>query len=413
MLYLKEPIEREKLYYSIVETSPRCVVKEHPEGFSSCLFAELISRIHGGEGLPSHVTFDSCNYHNVYINLALFSNCEYGNNFSSKYVALPKEIREKVLESYKDVIGQRVFKASDIPDKETVTAFMIPEGYDAIEEGAFKDCPNLQRVLLPKGMKQIGNNAFSFCPNLKEVEMPKTVEYIGGEAFSGCSQLDTIKITKCKGKEVDGEIHLPEKFKFLGVGAFADCKNLTSIEIPKQVTDILADTFNGCTNLKDVKLPEGLQNIEDLAFMQCSKLKNIKIPNTVKRMGHFCFAGCEELEDIQLSTQCETLPKNCFDGCKNLKKIEIPKCVKTIEERCFVDVNPLLEILIQEGDAKDINISPDALPESPVIKELKPREIPIVAVGGNVYETIEKPKEKPFAGLRRLLARHREKGERG
>ena len=243
--------------------------------------------------------------------------------------------------------------------------------------------------------------------------MPKTVEYIGGEAFNGCTKLDTIKITKCKGKEIEGKVNLPDKLKFLGVGAFADCKSMFSIEIPKMIPNILANTFNGCCNLTDIVLNEGLQSVEDLAFVQCTSLKTIDLPDSIRKMGQFCFAGCEELREVQLSKQCDTLPKNCFDGCEKIGKIEIPKCVKTIEEKCFNEDCPLLEIIIQDGDAKDINISPDAFPESTPVKELNPRVNPIVAVGGNIYETIAPPKEPPFAGLRRLLARHREKGERG
>ena len=63
------------------------------------------------------------------------------------------------------------------------SSYTIPDGVELIEEGAFLDNVNLQKIVLPKSIKKIQRQAFFQCKKLSHINLPHGLEYIGEECF--------------------------------------------------------------------------------------------------------------------------------------------------------------------------------------------------------------------------------------
>lgn len=68
----------------------------------------------------------------------------------------------------------------------------IPDSVRIIGNDAFRECPDLVRVVLPKELYFFGMGAFSNCPSLKEVCLRGDVEKLGRGAFRGCPSLEFV-----------------------------------------------------------------------------------------------------------------------------------------------------------------------------------------------------------------------------
>ena len=60
-------------------------------------------------------------------------------------------------------------------------------------QGAFRNCPNLERVVITAPLKRLGEASFSKCPNLREIVLPDTLETIEA-CLSECPLLEELHI---------------------------------------------------------------------------------------------------------------------------------------------------------------------------------------------------------------------------
>ena len=200
----------------------------------------------------------------------------------------------------------------------------IPEAIEAIPEGCFNECNNLQTVSLGKNLTSIGEYAFTNCQNLEEVQMPKenNIQSIGMNAFYACVKLNNIDFIKSKVSTIDSgafaacysvkEVTLPKTLKVLGDRTFVSCYNLETVVFEDGIgLDKLREwTFNGCEALKNIVLPEGLQEIGEDCFL-VSGLEFIHIPSTVTNIGYGAFGHCLSMKKIEVD-----------NGSKNYKIID-------------------------------------------------------------------------------------------
>lgn len=61
--------------------------------------------------------------------------------------------------------------------------------YCEVYEGAFANCPSLERVNFEDGVGAIYEYTFTNCPSLERVYISRTVEYIDEAAFNGCNDV--------------------------------------------------------------------------------------------------------------------------------------------------------------------------------------------------------------------------------
>lgn len=92
------------------------------------------------------------------------------------------------------VIDGALFDKTDMrlicyPEGLEAEEYAVPEGTEAIGDGAFSANIRLNRVSLPESVTQLGSRAFALCANLEEIAIPESVTSIGEEAFYGCDRV--------------------------------------------------------------------------------------------------------------------------------------------------------------------------------------------------------------------------------
>ncbi len=112
-----------------------------------------------------------------------------------------------------------------------------------IEDGAFKDCKNIENIYLLDGIINIGESAFEGCTSLKAITIPDTVHNISKNAFKDCTSLETVIL----GTNL---ISIEE-------GAFFNCSSLKTIIIPISVLEIGMGVFNTQDLVVNVYFKEG------------------------------------------------------------------------------------------------------------------------------------------------------------
>ena len=128
-------------------------------------------------------------------------------------------------------------KLIKFPIKKADNEYNIPNSVVTIDECAFMNCRNLNKVTIPIGVTNIGNQAFYVCTNLTSADIPNTVVNIGNSAFMHC------KITSAI---------IPDNVYKIGGWAFCACTSLNKLTIGANVTDIGWQAFDYCTNLSSI-----------------------------------------------------------------------------------------------------------------------------------------------------------------
>ena len=179
----------------------------------------------------------------------------------------------------------------------------IPE----IPDSAFKDCPNLERVILPEGLEAIQRWAFCGCRRLKSINLPSTVRYVGHEAFLGCSALE--------------ELVLPDGIFEVGEKAFAGCDRIKSISVPASLVKIGCYAFEKCNGLERVDVYSTIQTETTGCWWS---YKGLKI-----------FCDCQSIRDVVVHEGVTALPYGMFSGCGSSKSISLPKTLETVNREVF------------------------------------------------------------------------------
>ena len=337
----------------------------------------------------------------IKISYKAFSRC-----YSIKELFISKSVKEinkfafsclaKTLDSIKvdkDNINYADYNSNSLIDKKKRTLFLgcknsiIPEGIEAIDNGAFIYCKELKNITFPDSLKLINKNAFSDCISLKEINT-NYVYKIEDNAFSNCYELENVKLndalvsigrnafSNCKKLN---SIILPNSINKYGNTIFKDCINLKSITFPDNYLSTFS-IIDGCNNLESIIIdennpnysslnsnvifikdyqvllkgcknsiiPEETRSISNNAFGDVLGLKTITIPDKVVTIGAAAFRGCSDLEEVILNDKLKGIDAAAFKNCEKLKKINLPKSLDRIEASAFENCISLEEIIIPE-----------------------------------------------------------------
>ena len=240
-----------------------------------------------------------------------------------------------------------------------------------IDDYAFYDCGDLEKIIIPRGVRTIGESAFEGCVNLSAEFAPGAeLEVIGKAAFNGCSGMKKIKIPasvkKIEAKAFastgiiciyfasGSKLEAIEDSAFLysdriqqafiediaawcrvsfGYRAnplhsvtqlYINSKPAAELHIPEGVGSIGTRAFNGCKAIKSITLPEGLTVIGEHAFADCKSLANINLPSSITNIVNGAFSCCASLCDVKLPAGITEICDNVFYACRALTKIDIP-----------------------------------------------------------------------------------------
>lgn len=111
--------------------------------------------------------------------------------------------------------GKRLVRCDNL----VVRCYVVRPGTRNIDDDAFEDCGQLQKVVLPDTVVRIGDWAFYRCQALETLVVPSSVTTIGDRAFSHCKSLKSLLLV--------GPV------KSIGNYAILSCDALERILIPR------------------------------------------------------------------------------------------------------------------------------------------------------------------------------------
>ena len=184
--------------------------------------------------------------------------------------------------------------------------FVVPNGVTVVDNCAFCDKEELERIVLPHGLVSIGEMAFDSCVNLSDINLPSSVTNLGTSCFACCECLEHItlphgiKEIPPHAFESSGLVHLivPGSVKVIGEYAFSGCNSLTHVVISSSVETIECEGFSFCDNLKEFLFFEGITTIKESALYGCNSLESIRLPKSLKTIEFEAFEDCESLKTI-------------------------------------------------------------------------------------------------------------------
>ena len=275
----------------------------------------------------------------------------------------------------------------------------IPDGVDAIGEGAFEECAAFE-INLPEGLMLIGKRAFANAKYLERINFPVSLKVIEDEAFLGCEQLDvTIPPSIRQGKDVlkgtkaerlaekrqitekemmafaavsqieynvlikylgeDEQVVLPEGIVAIDVRAFEYNRSLKSVSIPSSVASIETGAFVNCWGLTTLHVHEDNPKYHSAGncIIETGRKKLIvgcahsQIPDdgSVTSIGGWAFFGCVSLKKSILPQQITSIEHDAFYGCRDLSMLKLNDGLREIGTCAFYNCESLTSMTIPES----------------------------------------------------------------
>ena len=250
-------------------------------------------------------------------------------------VTIPESIKSIDDNAFKDNINlEKVYYTGNIADWFEIE---IGQSANPMCNGAdfYVDNTLVENIVISDAVTSIGNNALSGCKSVVDIVLPESVTNIGDCAFVNCTNLE--------------KIYIPDSVKNIGGVAFSNCGKLSSVNLPYGITVIREYTFNNCASLTEITIPNSVKEIEYYAFRDCESLNRVTIPNSVTNIGAFTFNRCISLSDIKIPGSVIRIENNLFDGCTGLTEVSIGAGVTKIEDYAFRDCKNLSVITIPES----------------------------------------------------------------
>ena len=181
--------------------------------------------------------------------------------------------------------------------KEEVINLYDIENIEIIGENSFKFSEKAKEIMLPKSTKSIQNFAFSDNSNLQKLTIGENVNdikplfkyhnYSGEVKISSQNQNfiieDNVLYSKektklvCVLKKIDGNFKVIDSVKEIGSRAFHYQTGLTSIELPEKLASI-EDSFEA-VGITEIVIPRSVNNIDAGCFQRCANLDKVTIYN--------------------------------------------------------------------------------------------------------------------------------------
>ena len=220
----------------------------------------------------------------------------------------------------------------------------VPAGVESMGWGVFSECKALESVTILAQLKELPDDSFDGCEKLANVKLSSTIEIIREDAFANCTSLTTITLPAAL-KEMEsafegsalgeykieagnttyavseGVLFSADMTKILSYPAN---RAVDSFTIPKEVTEIGANTFSGITSLKNVTFEEGGVNklvIGESAFYNCKGIETIVLPERTTVVGAYAFYGCSNLMSVEFPSTLEEIGYDAFYKCDKLLQV--------------------------------------------------------------------------------------------
>ena len=221
-----------------------------------------------------------------------------------------------------------------------------------IESKAFKNCNSLYILNCNDIRYYIGSEAFMNCNKLISLSKDDTINAttIDNYAFADCINLERIKLPN---------------IKYIGDYSFNNCKRLTYVELNiSNLNSIGKYAFYNCNKLKDIYDSNISSNkkhtyiIGNSAFKNCTELRYANIINNASKIGNNAFENCDKLDGIYLN-KINYIGSKAFYNCTNMNYVCIdPTNLYNIGDMAFYNcINMELDVHYATGDESKYNIT--------------------------------------------------------
>ena len=260
--------------------------------------------------------------------------------------------------------GKKLFKC---PEAKRIDVYVVPDGVETIEPGAFASCRWIKSIDVSEGATSIGNYAFG---SVETVNLPESLNNLGEKAFQPCYSLTSINVPEDNPsfRSIDGVLfskdgrrlirypagkkeeryEVPDGVATIDDLAFSDDYRLKTIVLSKDVEKIGPDKFTRCHALTTFEVDgnnpfyravSGVLFTKDRSVLvrspRSAPVEDYVVPGDVVKIERQAFDGCSGLTSIALSDGVEEIGEKAFANCFNLKTIEIPASVVNIAWDAF------------------------------------------------------------------------------
>lgn len=200
----------------------------------------------------------------------------------------------------------------------------IPDGIEEIDDGAFRNCDEIQTIYLGKNISGIYKTAFTNS-NINQISQDnESYKIIDGLVFQD-------KLLYLCLPQRSGAISLPKETESISERAFQRCDNIKDITI-NGAFYIGAFAFSYCKNLQKVIIKEGTQKMMDRgAFFCCPNLREVTLPNSIYDLGESTFQGDFNLKKIKCYSEIPPKTRECTFKGINTNECELFVPAKAIE----------------------------------------------------------------------------------
>ena len=312
----------------------------------------------------------------------------FAYNTALESVSIPATLQEIGYNAFVGDTAIRTVNAASIESWCTVLFGSIEANPTYYAGGICINGQSVSALVIPNGVERINNYVFASCRGITSVSLPASLTSIGSDAFLDCSGLQTVNVTSIDawngisfgnedanpmkyaakltidGVALSGKIVISEGITEIHAGTFKNT-TITSVSIPSTVSKIGADAFLGCTQLTELIIADvdtwctmtfGSKNANPLSFVHNlyegdTLVKDVIIPASVTEIGEFLFAGCTSLETVVISSGTTSIAQGAFSGCTSLREISVPSTLTSIGQDAFLDCDSLVSVDAQSFDA--------------------------------------------------------------
>ncbi len=251
----------------------------------------------------------------------------------------------------------------------TVPAIYNGKKVIGIDESAFENCRDVEKVTLAQGIEIIGESAFRNCSALSEITVPDTVTQIGRYSFRNTAWFDSLPdgilyIGKIAYQYVgnrteSSSVVIEEGTETIAPYAFTSQRWISGINVPDTVKTIGDSAFYNCTGLSSLKLGSGIKSIGADAFVLCNALTTVNIAdlavwcgisfanadsNPMNYADRLNINGNQITGELIIPDGVTCIPDGTFKNCSAIVSVQIPDGVSRVGDHAFEDCNRLSDI---------------------------------------------------------------------
>jgi len=284
-------------------------------------------------------------------------------------------------------IGKEAFADSQLKE------IRLFDSLTTVEEGAFRNCTNLTKIVLPDSVTVIGPGAFAGCTGLEQLVFPASAQ-VAPDAFQGVdpailrataaatdeqlahqaeqlglpwyqgllrvgevSTLPVMPDSYTPNAESDFEFDAPQGKITKYIGTSPD------VVIPRSIGGVPVRSigYPGFSNLtvqsvaqgeqdnkalRSVVIPETVQEIADSAFLNCTALERVLCYGPITRLGIRAFEQCESLREVAFLGGLREVDLYAFHMCAALTTVDLGDKLLTIGEGAFQKCAGLTQLRI-------------------------------------------------------------------